>query len=88
MATNRAGSVYRCTVCGAELSVIRSGEGRLAPVCCNVPMVRIGVLRDIYVCPVCGIEVMVVRKGGGSFEPICCSRPMVLKSGDAERLAG
>lgn len=35
---NRLGAVYRCPVRGAEVLVIRAGSGRLAPVCCNRPM--------------------------------------------------
>ena len=31
---------YRCEVCGAEIAVLREGEGVFEPSCCNEPMKR------------------------------------------------
>jgi desulfoferrodoxin-like iron-binding protein len=73
-----AGQVYRCAVCGAEVSVIRSGKGNLTPHCCNQPMLLQASLNPIYSCPVCGAEVMVTRKGKGALTPRCCNRFMEL----------
>jgi|GEM_PF-1077922 len=75
--SNFAGQVYRCPVCGAEVSIIRGGRGPLAPRCCNQPMVLLPKLHATYVCPVCGSEVMVIHEGAGQLAPRCCNRPMV-----------
>jgi len=73
---NRTGQVYRCPVCGAEVSVIRGGGGVLAPRCCNQPMALLPQLHIVYHCPVCGAEVMVLHRGAGDFAPRCCNRTM------------
>ncbi|HKZ46737.1 MAG TPA: hypothetical protein VJ202_05080 [Thermodesulfobacteriota bacterium] len=71
------GRVYRCPVCGAELSVIRGGKGSLLPVCCNTEMVQLKTINHVYVCSVCGGELMVI-KGGENLQPICCNKKMRL----------
>ena len=77
--SNRLGAVYRCPVCGAEVLVIRADSGRLAPVCCNRPMVRLAARARIFYCPVCGAELAVIRDAGGELAPVCCNRPMLAK---------
>ncbi|MBM4041123.1 MAG: hypothetical protein FJ290_21695 [Planctomycetes bacterium] len=74
---NLIGQVYRCPVCGAELSVIRSALGALAPRCCNTAMLLLPERHATYVCPVCGSELMVIREGAGPLTPRCCNTPMV-----------
>ncbi len=73
------GRVYRCPVCGAELSVIRGGRGRLQPVCCNTEMVQLKITSHVYVCSICGSELMII-KGGENLQPICCNKKMGLKT--------
>ncbi len=74
---NRTGQVWRCLVCGAEVSVVRPGEGALAPRCCNRAMEPLVWRHATYFCPVCGAEVMVIREGSDIPEPRCCNRPML-----------
>jgi desulfoferrodoxin-like iron-binding protein len=74
--TNVAGQVYRCLVCGAEVSVIKGGEGRLTPHCCNQPMQLQSRLNLVYRCSVCGAEVMVIFTGQGKLTPRCCNQYM------------
>lgn len=71
------GHVYRCLVCGAEVSVVRGGIGEFAPRCCNQPMALLAQRHEVYYCPVCGAEVMVLRSGAGELAPRCCNRHMV-----------
>ncbi len=73
---NTLGQVYRCPVCGAELTVIQATRGELAPRCCNQPMALLPRLRRAYRCPVCGAEIVVVRQGHGALAPQCCNEPM------------
>jgi desulfoferrodoxin-like iron-binding protein len=79
MKRNLTGQVYRCPVCGAEVSVIRCGEGDLAPRCCNQAMALLPERHVTYFCPVCGSEIMVIRQGVGPLAPRCCNRPMVAR---------
>jgi len=74
---NLLGQVYRCPVCGAEASVIRSAPGALAPRCCNTAMRLLSEAHATYFCPVCGSECMVIRQGSAAPEPRCCNRPML-----------
>ncbi len=74
---NRTGQVWRCPVCGAEVSVIRAGRGALAPRCCNRPMELLARRHATYCCPICGSEVMVIREGSNAPEPRCCNRAML-----------
>jgi competence CoiA-like predicted nuclease len=78
---NGLGRVYRCPVCGAELSVIRSGNGNLAPHCCNVKMELINNRTNpVYYCKVCGSELMVINEKNGALEPICCNQIMQVRT--------
>ena len=77
---NRVGTVYQCAVCGAEVVVVRGGEGALAPVCCNLPMGRAGDRVRLFYCPLCGAELAVIRDAGGELAPLCCNEPMRMKS--------
>jgi desulfoferrodoxin-like iron-binding protein len=76
---NVVGQVYRCEVCGAEVSVIKGGEGELAPQCCNEPMSLLPELHRSYFCPVCGAELLVLHEGAGELAPRCCNEPMVAR---------
>ena len=77
--TIRAGTVYVCPICGAELSVIKGGHGRLAPMCCNAAMTLVAKINSIYRCPVCGSEITVISGFSKSFSPVCCSTGMLIK---------
>ncbi len=79
MQVNTLGALYRCPVCGSELSVIRESTGRFEPHCCNRPMDFTGRINPVYYCPLCGSELMPVILRSEKFEPLCCNRPMVLK---------
>lgn len=70
------GQAYLCPVCGAEVSVIKAGNGILAPVCCNVQMVLKKRLNTVYFCHVCKSEIIVIRGDEGNLEPICCNKKM------------
>ncbi|HAG51862.1 MAG: hypothetical protein A2X87_05970 [Deltaproteobacteria bacterium GWC2_42_51] len=72
---NILGQVYRCSICGAELSVIKGGRGQLKPICCNKEMAALETINSVYVCSVCHSEFMVIR-GGDNLEPICCNKKM------------
>jgi len=76
---NVVGQVYRCLVCGAEVSVVKAAEGELAPRCCNEPMGLLPQHHRSYFCPVCGAEVMAIRLGPGELAPRCCNQPMTLR---------
>ena len=74
------GRVYRCPVCGAELTVIYSGTGRLGAICCNRPMELLGQVSPIYRCPLCGAELTVINQGPTDrLAPVCCNCPMELR---------
>jgi len=75
----KAGMVYVCRICGAELSVIKGGHGRLAPVCCNAAMTLVARINSIYACPLCGSEITVISGFSGSFSPVCCNTAMLVK---------
>ncbi len=73
------GMVYRCNICGAEVTVLVGRGAGFEPRCCNRPMAPLGCRTRFYYCPVCGAEVGVLRVTGGAFEPRCCNREMVLE---------
>jgi ribosomal protein L37AE/L43A len=75
-APSSRGVVYRCPVCGAELTVVARRTGVFAPRCCNQPMQPRPQRLAFYACPVCGSELVVVRQGPGEFTPRCCNRLM------------
>ncbi|MBI3397959.1 MAG: hypothetical protein HY026_01780 [Deltaproteobacteria bacterium] len=72
---NILGRIYRCPVCGAELSVIKSGSGELKPICCNTKMIMLEAVNTVYVCSVCRSELMVI-KDVEKLEPVCCNKKM------------
>ncbi len=76
MPLSTPGALYRCPVCRSELSVIREGDGRFDPRCCNRPMDFTGRINPVYYCPMCGSELMPVILRSEDFEPLCCNRPM------------
>ncbi|HHL39390.1 MAG TPA: hypothetical protein ENJ37_02680 [Deltaproteobacteria bacterium] len=76
MAAMRKGSVLRCPVCGAELSIVLPGGGRLAPRCCNEPMELTDRINPVFVCSVCGCELMHIAGPGRRLAPRCCNEPM------------
>ncbi|MFZ3073044.1 MAG: hypothetical protein WA162_07355 [Thermodesulfobacteriota bacterium] len=71
--------VYVCPVCGAELSVIKGGHGRFAPMCCNAAMTLVNKINFIYTCSVCESEITVISGFSKSFSPICCNTGMLVK---------
>lgn len=77
---NMLGQVYRCSVCGAELSVIKEGNGNLQPICCNKKMVKLKIINTVYVCSVCFSELMVIKGDAKSLQPICCNKKMIKKT--------
>lgn len=78
---SKFGQVFRCSVCGAEVTVIRGARGAVfAPRCCNRAMVLLRRRTVGYRCPVCGSEVVVIRQGDGELRPRCCNREMVLRA--------
>ena len=73
------GQVYRCRVCGSEVTLIRAGGAEPTPFCCNQPMVRDEV-EPVYYCAICGAEVTVIRDGHGELTPYCCNQLMQRKN--------
>ncbi|MBI5875276.1 MAG: hypothetical protein HZB81_05450 [Deltaproteobacteria bacterium] len=56
---NILGQVYRCPLCGAEISVIKSGKGSLKPICCNTEIRKEQKIMEEkkekkHVCSICG----------------------------------
>jgi competence CoiA-like predicted nuclease len=76
MVRNMLGQTYLCPVCGAEISLVRSGNGELTPVCCERPMVLREKINRVYFCPVCGAQIMLVRSKSDNLTPVCCHVPM------------
>ncbi|MEE8574211.1 MAG: hypothetical protein V3T30_02260 [Thermodesulfobacteriota bacterium] len=72
-----AGSVFRCPICGAEVSVMRRGKSAPGPHCCNEPMELIEEINAIYRCPVCKSEIMVIAEMSKSLNSKCCNRKMI-----------
>jgi desulfoferrodoxin-like iron-binding protein len=70
------GRVYRCEVCGAEVTVLARQMGRFMPRCCTEPMIPEERRVAFYVCPVCKAEIAVLRPAGGAFRPRCCNVAM------------
>jgi desulfoferrodoxin-like iron-binding protein len=70
------GTIYRCPVCGAEVSVLARRYGKFDPVCCGVSMEMQPRRLVFYVCPVCHSEVAVLHMGGGTLRPRCCNTDM------------
>jgi desulfoferrodoxin-like iron-binding protein len=78
ISANKLGSVYRCPICGAEVSVMRHGEGHLGPYCCNEPMELTDRINLVYRCSMCGTEVMAIKEADeGRLEPYCCDTLMM-----------
>ncbi|MDI6794853.1 MAG: hypothetical protein QME81_18635 [bacterium] len=73
-----SGQVYRCPICGAEVTVIRAGSGRLTPRCCNTGMILKEKPSRVFHCPTCGAQVTVIKEGKGNLEPRCCNAKMAL----------
>jgi predicted RNA-binding Zn-ribbon protein involved in translation (DUF1610 family) len=74
------GLVYRCPVCGAELTVLATRHGSFHPVCCNVAMSPLARRLAFYACPVCGSEIAIVQPGAPGFKPVCCRTPMLARA--------
>jgi DNA-directed RNA polymerase subunit RPC12/RpoP len=79
-ATDPRGMVYRCPVCGAEITVLARGMDRFCPRCCNRDMVPRQRRVAFYICPICGAEIAVIKGGAGEFGPRCCNQPMELEA--------
>lgn len=78
--TRSRGFLYRCPVCGTELTVLAHEMGRFAPQCCNRDMIKMKRRVAFYICPVCGAELAVVHPTEGRFDPHCCNVPMQLEA--------
>jgi DNA-directed RNA polymerase subunit RPC12/RpoP len=77
---NPRGLVYRCPVCGAEITVLAPHMEGFCPRCCNRDMVPLERRVAFYVCPVCGAEIAVLKSGGREFAPRCCNRAMEIEA--------
>jgi len=77
---NPRGAVYRCPICGAEITVLARQMDRFHPRCCNRDMVLRNRRAAFYLCPVCGAEIVVLKSGRGEFLPKCCNRAMILEA--------
>ena len=74
------GRVYRCPICGAEITVLAHQVGDdFKPRCCNRPMMREQRQVVFYRCPVCGAEIGALRPHGPDFNPRCCNRDMIME---------
>ncbi|MBI5048836.1 MAG: hypothetical protein HZB54_07810 [Deltaproteobacteria bacterium] len=76
---NMIGHVYRCHICGAEVSVIKGSNGRLKPVCCNTEMIMLKTINAVYVCSVCFSEIMVIKDNTKNLQPSCCNNKMKIR---------
>ncbi|MBI5327388.1 MAG: hypothetical protein HZB80_03705 [Deltaproteobacteria bacterium] len=76
---NMIGHVYRCHICGAEVSAIKSGNGRFKPVCCNRDMIMTENINAVYFCPVCFSELMVIKGNTKNLQPRCCNNKMKIR---------
>ena len=70
------GTMFRCPVCGAEITQLRPAPEGFLPRCCNVAMVRLERQAVFYRCPVCGAEVAALRPASPGFFPRCCNTDM------------
>ncbi len=77
MTKNILGQTYICPVCGAEVSVVRGGDGEMVLVCCERPMVLHKTINKVYYCPSCGAQIMLVKSGSDNLAPACCHIPML-----------
>jgi DNA-directed RNA polymerase subunit RPC12/RpoP len=72
--------VYRCPICGAEVTVLGEPKGHFSPRCCGKDMALLARRVRIYFCPQCGAQVMLVTPGQGDFQPRCCGLDMLIKA--------
>lgn len=79
-ASTAKGRIFRCPICGAEVSIIAPTVGEFDPHCCGVAMEEAPRRLVFYVCPICGAEVAVVNVSAGEFSPRCCATDMVLQA--------
>ena len=54
------GRVYRCGVCGAEITILVSTHGEFVPRCCNTDMHVQWERVTFYQCSVCGSQIVVL----------------------------
>ncbi|MCK5235693.1 MAG: hypothetical protein KAR06_01810 [Deltaproteobacteria bacterium] len=76
----KVGQVFVCSVCGSELSIVKSADGQFAPVCCDTAMEQSSRVNHVYVCPECGAEMMVLSGDDSTFNHYCCDIPMELQA--------
>ena len=78
------GAIYRCGICGAEITVLVRRHGQFVPRCCNSQMIlQPKQQANFYVCPICGAEIALVRTGRTgpkTLQPRCCNTDMVAKA--------
>ena len=70
------GAMYRCELCGAEITLLHPAPEGFTPVCCNRPMDLMELRAVLYRCPVCGAEAALIRTGAPDFIPRCCNVDM------------
>ncbi len=71
------GTIFRCPVCMAEITIIASISGdSFNPHCCNTSMEELEYRAGFYRCLICGSEVASVNKTCGDFRPVCCNELM------------
>ena len=61
--------VYRCPICGAEVTVLGESKGDFHPRCCGKAMALLARQTTVFFCPQCGAQIMVVTPAGGIFNP-------------------
>jgi len=76
---NPLGLVFRCPICGAEVTVVSTHLGDFTPRCCSTDMICKEQRVSFYYCPRCGAEIAVLREGYGDFQPHCCGIDMLRK---------
>ena len=72
----QTGQRFRCLICGAEALVIKSGNGKLQPKCCNQVMVLLSDRAQMFRCSVCGSEAAVINYKTNNLRLVCCNREM------------
>ncbi len=76
------GTMLRCPVCGAEITVLAwRGGGSFQPRCCNVKMELLPQKAIFFKCEICKAEIAAINDLSRSdFTPICCNRQMIKKA--------
>ena len=78
MAETHRGNVYRCPLCGAEVTVLAYKSGDFDPHCCNVEMVLTKSNVVFFYCTECAAEVTLLHGEEQRLDLHCCNKPMVV----------